>query len=142
MSLNVIYEKGNYWLGITIYRTGQALPRKLAPENKDFLRDGLAVVDERSCIYLTPGRQIEKKVLWYRDEDGWKPGEWTGKMWQIPGNVFQYCINTQVPLYSARLPIAVQEPGSEPAADQERMLVIHFLKKPKTGGGHHAKSWL
>lgn len=52
MNLDCIYKKGNHWLDITIYEAGQVLPRKLAPENREFLRDGLAVVGGVAFVIL------------------------------------------------------------------------------------------
>lgn len=137
--LNFIYEKGAYWVGITIYCAGQVLPRRLAPENSEFLRDGLAVVDDESYIYLTPGRRLGNKLLWYEGGSGWEPAEWTGKLWQIPSRMFQYRISRQAPLYSARLVIALKEQGKPSAEEEKRMLVLHLLKKARAGGERHAE---
>lgn len=132
--LNLLYGVGEYWTGIAVYDAKQSLPRRLAPENGQFLPDALLKVDEESFLYLIPAQPMGKKILWFRNEQKWEQAERTKRGWRIPSRVFVYQISKQAPLYSGKLTIALAEEDRAPSRGQQRILVLHLLKKVKPGG--------
>lgn len=128
-----------YWLGITIYEDKKVFPRKLAQENKDFLKDGLAVAENGGYVYLIPGKRILEKQFWYQENGIWKKAEWTGKMWQLPGRAFEQFESGQEKIGSASLVIALTVSDRQPADEEKRILTVHFLKQKyaEREGMHH-----
>lgn len=126
------------WIGITIYTTEDTIPRKLAPENEQVLRDGRAVLDGQNWFYLTPGKALLGSVLWYEKNREWVQAEWTGTMWQLPGDAMSSRANCRTPLCTAKTCIAFAKKGELPTEEQKRVLAVHFLKNRKEP--HHAES--
>ena len=119
------------WIGITIYSTENTVPRKLAPENAQVLRDGMAVEDEQSWFCLTPGKALLGSMLWYEKNGEWVQAEWTGTMWQLPGDAMSSRANCRTPLCTAKTRIAFAKKGEWPTEEQKRVLAVHFLKNRK-----------
>ena len=119
------------WAGVTIYGTEETVPKRLAPENGNVLKDGVWAPDVPGRFYLTPGKLLRDRVLWYELQGRWFQAEWTGQMWEIPEEAAEGHTTCQTPLCSAKVRIAFAEKGEQPRPDQERILVFHYLKDRK-----------
>lgn len=119
------------WAGVILYETEETVPKRLAPENQSILRDGLWMPDEPGRFYLTPGKVLRDKLLWYELDGRWLQAEWTGQMWEIPQTAAECLRNCQSSLCSAKAKVSFLEKGEKPGGQQERMVVFHYLRERK-----------